>query len=163
MHQSFKEYLIAPPFYDIKRKRYDFQTLLQENFKVRADIFYTDKNNQTRNKVLTSNKISPVTGAYWFMDLGGLLSYNKERRRSDLVFNTQPFSFQEVEKISQNLLHSYNLNTSVKENNKKPRRAVSGKSYITIRNRMYPHIVECMRSLIAGKILIPQLVEELKT
>ena len=44
LHQEFKEYVISPPFHDTGRKLYDFQTLFQENFKVLADIFYTDKN-----------------------------------------------------------------------------------------------------------------------
>ena len=78
------------------------------------------------------------------MDDGGLLSYNKDYRSDipdwqifdllptykssicmmfgmfGLVFNTQGFSFQEVEILSQNLNHSYNLTTWVKENKKKP-------------------------------------------
>ena len=127
MHQEFKEYVISPPFYDMKRKTYSFQTLFQENFKVLADIFYTDKKKKTISSFFTENKISPVTLAYWFMDDGGLLSYNKDYRRKGLVFNTQGFSFQEVETLSQNLNRSYNLTTWVKENKKKPIIAVSGK------------------------------------
>ena len=151
LHQEFKEYVISPPFYDMKRKTYYFQTLFQEDFKVVADIFYTDKNKKTISSYFTENKISTiaarclVTLAYWFMDDGGLLSYNKDYRRKGLVFNTQGFSFQEVETLSQNLNHSYNLTTWVKENKKKPIIAVSGKEYINIRNIMYPHIVKCMR------------------
>lgn len=145
LHQEFKEYVISPPFYNMKRKTYSFQTLFQENFKVLSDIFYTDKKKKTISSFFTENKISPVTLAYWFMDDGGLLSYNKDYRRKGLVFNTQGFSFQEVEILSQNLNHSYNLTTWVKENKKKPIIAVSGKEYINIRDIMYPHIVKCMR------------------
>jgi hypothetical protein len=42
------------------------------------------------------NEISPVSLAYWFMDDGGLLSYNKDYVRKGLVFNTQGFTLQEV-------------------------------------------------------------------
>ncbi|RYE14100.1 MAG: hypothetical protein EOP45_20155 [Sphingobacteriaceae bacterium] len=73
------------------------------------------------------------------------ISFREDYRRKGLVFNTQGFSFQEVEILSQNLNHSYNLTTWVKENKKKPIIAVSGKEYINIRDIMYPHIVKCMR------------------
>jgi len=47
-----------------------------------------------------------ITLAYWFMDDGGLLSYNKDYVRKGLVFNTQGFTLQEI--LSQNLNKTYN-------------------------------------------------------
>ena len=72
------------------------------------------------------NEISPVSGAYWFMDDGGLLSYNKDYVRKGLVFNTQGCKGETLV-LSQNLNKTYNLDTWVKKNNPKPIIAVSGK------------------------------------
>ena len=93
----------------------------------------------TGQRVTMKNEISPVSLAYWFMDDGGLLSYNKDYVRKGLVFNTQGFTFQEVEILSQNLNKTYNLDTWVKENNPKPIIAVSGKKYNHIRDIIYTH------------------------
>ena len=54
------------------------------------------------------------------MDDDGLLSYNKDYALKGLVFNTQTFSFQEAKTLSNNLNDSYDLESWVKQNKKKP-------------------------------------------
>lgn len=39
LHQEYKEYVISPPFYNLKRNTYSFQTIFHLDFKVQADIF----------------------------------------------------------------------------------------------------------------------------
>ena len=153
LHQEFKEHVISPPFHDSKRKRYAFQTLFQENFKPLADIFYNEKKRKVIGSYFVKNKISPISLPYWFMDDGGLLSYNKNYRREGLVFNTQGFTFQEVNILLKNL----NLNTWVKENKKKPIIAVSGKKYSKMRDIIFPHIVECMRYKLPEKLEVQKV------
>lgn len=143
LHQEYKEYVVSPPFYNIKRNTYSFQTIFHLDFKVQADIFLNIYNKKIIGDM--KNDISPVSLAYWFMDDGGLLSYNKDYVRKGLVFNTQGFTLQEVETLSQNLNKTYNLDTWVKENKKKPIIAVSGKNYNRIRYLIYPHIIKSMR------------------
>ena len=49
LHQEYKEYVISPPFYNLKRNIYSFQTIFHLEFKLQADIFL--------NKELCSLKI----------------------------------------------------------------------------------------------------------
>jgi CRISPR/Cas system-associated protein Cas5 (RAMP superfamily) len=79
------------------------------------------------------------------MDDGGLLSYNKDYIRKSLVFNTQGFSFNEVNVVSENLNTTYNLETWVKLNKNKPIIAVSGKKYTQIKNLISPYIIPSMK------------------
>ena len=157
LHKEFKGFVISPPFHDCLRKTYSFQTLFEESFKVLADIFYNENNKKSVGSYFVNNKISPISLAYWFMDDGGLLSYNKDYKRKGLVFNTQGFTFQEVETLSKNLNQGYNLKTWVKENKKKPIIAVSGKEYKTIREIIFPHIVECMRYKLPEKLPVQKV------
>lgn len=157
LHKEFKEYLISPPFHDLERKTYSFQTLFQESFKPLANIFYNEKKKKIVGSYFVKNKISPISLAHWFMDDGGLLSYNKDYRRKGLVFNTQGFTFQEVEILSKNLNLGYSLKTWVKENKKKPIIAVSGKEYSKIREIIFPHIVECMRYKLPEKFEVEKV------
>ncbi len=153
LHQEYKKYLISPPFYNLKRNTYSFQTIFHLEFKLMADIFLNKEFSSKKiiGEYFMKNEISPLSLAYWFMDDGGLLSYNKDYVRKGLVFNTQGFTFQEVEILSQNLNKTYNLDTWVKENKKKPIIAVSGKKYNRIRDIIYPHIITCMKYKLPGE------------
>ena len=103
LHQGFKECVISPPFYDLKRKTCSFQTFFEKSFKPLADIFCNEERKKTVGPFFVKNKISPTLLPYWFMDNGGLLSYNKDYRRRGLVFNTQGFTSEQVHIFSQNL------------------------------------------------------------
>ncbi len=59
------------------------------------------------------NTISPISLAYWFMDDGGRLCYNKNYARKGLVLNTQGFTLDGVKVLSDNLNNAYNLKTWV--------------------------------------------------
>lgn len=145
LHSEFKDYVLSPPYFDKKRNTYSFQTVFHLNFKKLADIFLNKELKKSINIFFTEKKIQPVSLAYWFMDDGGLLSYNKDYVRKGLVFNTQGFVFNEVLILSENLNTAYNLNTWVKTNKKKPIIAVSGKEYLKIKNIILPHIIDSMK------------------
>jgi hypothetical protein len=137
--------VLSPPYFDKKRNTFCFQTVFHFNFKKLADIFLNKELKKNINTFFTEKKIENVSLAYWFMDDGGLLSYNKDYVRKGLVFNTQGFVFNEVLILSQNLNTAYDLNTWVKTNKKKPIIAVSGKEYLKIKNIIFPHIVDSMK------------------
>jgi hypothetical protein len=145
LHSEFKDYVLSPPYFDKKRNTFCFQTVFHFNFKKLADIFLNKELKKNINTFFTEKKIENVSLAYWFMDDGGLLSYNKDYVRKGLVFNTQGFVFNEVLILSQNLNTAYDLNTWVKTNKKKPIIAVSGKEYLKIKNIIFPHIVDSMK------------------
>ena len=124
---------------------YSFQTVFDSRFKSLADIFLDHQGKKTITSFFKENPISPISLAYWFMDDGGLLSYKKDWPRKGLVFNTQGFSFAEVETLSQNLNRSYDLKTWVKLNKKKPIIAVSGRESEQISRVFLPHMHESLK------------------
>jgi hypothetical protein len=90
LHNEFKDYVKAPPFFNSERNTYSFQTIFHSDFKQLADIFLNEKGKKVIKTFFKKKKnlISPVSLAYWFMDDGGLLSYNKIYPSKGLVFNT---------------------------------------------------------------------------
>ena len=145
LHDQFKEYVISEPFFNQTRNMYCFQTVFDRRFKCLVDIFIDCDGKKKITCFFKENPISPVFLAYWFMDDGGLLSYKKDWPRKGLVFNTQGFTFAEVETLSQNLNRSYNLKTWVKLNKKKPIIAVSGKEYHQISPIFLPYMHQSMK------------------
>jgi hypothetical protein len=137
LHNEFKDYVISTPFFDSKRNTYSFQTVFTSQFKVVADIFLIDQELPTKKGIgsfFLRNKISPITLAYWFMDDGGLLAYNKDYVRKGLVLNTHNFIFDEVNLLSENLNLTYSLGTWVKRNKKRPIIAISGEVYDKVKS-----------------------------
>ena len=145
LHERYKDYVISQPFYDKKRKTYSFQTIFHSDFKVLSSIFHNSEYQKSIGEYFMKNNISPIILAYWFMDDGGLLSYNKDYPRKGIVFNTQGFSFSEVEILSQNLNKTFNLESWVKNEKGKPIIAVSGKKYSSIKSIIFPHIIDSMK------------------
>ncbi len=140
-----EEYVISEPFFNQTRNMYSFQTVFDKRFKCLADIFL---NCDTKKKItcfFKENLISPLSLAYGFIDDGGLLSYKKDWPRKGLVFNTQGFTFGEVETLSQNLNRSYNLKTWIKLNKKRPIIAVSGKEYHQISGIFLPYMHQSLK------------------
>lgn len=80
------------------------------------------------------------------MDDGGLLSYNKDYVRKDLVFNTQGFTFNEAKILSENLNNACHLNTWIKQNKKGCNCDIwnleSGKQYSKIKSIIFPYIID---------------------
>lgn len=57
--------------------------------------------------------------AYWIMDDGGRLSYNKDYERKGFSINTHSFPKEQVELVCKGLQNRYGLNCWVKSNKKK--------------------------------------------
>jgi hypothetical protein len=68
---------------------------------------------------LITDYLTPLSLAYWFMDDGGRLDYNANGGKG-IIFNTQGFTFTEVEKLSKLLNHKFHLTCWVKTNKKNP-------------------------------------------
>lgn len=145
LHTEFKDYVLSAPHFDSKRNTYSFQTVFHPDFNKLADIFLDKNGKKIINCFFEENPISPISLAYWFMDDGGLLSYNKDYVRKGLVINTQGFTVNQVQLLSQNLNKAYHLNTWVKENKKKPIIAFSGKEFFKIKDLILPYILCSMK------------------
>ncbi len=91
------------------------------------------------------NSISPTSLAYWLMDDGGLLSYNKDYPRRGLVLNTHGFSLEECEILSENLNRAYNLHSWCKKNKGKHIIALPANKWPEICTMISPDVIESMR------------------
>ena len=144
-HSLFHEYVLSEPFLNQQRNTYSFQTVFHCEFKKLADIFLDTHNKKSIQDFFFKNTISPISLAYWFMDDGGLLAYNKDYIRKGLVLNTQGFTFHKVGIFSENLNNTYNLQTWVKQNKKKPVLAISGTQFHQVEKLIFPHIIFSVR------------------
>ena len=85
--------------------------------------------------------LTPRAIAYWFMDDGGLLSSNSK----GIVFYTQAFPMEEVERLAEYLHHQYYFKTWVKWNKQKPVLAISGTSFEIMKKLISAFILPSMR------------------
>lgn len=81
--------------------------------------------------------------AYWFMDDGGKLDYSDNQGKG-IVFNTQGFTENEVNEMSDQLKDKFGLKTWVGENKGKPIIKVSGHDYENVMALIGPNIIESM-------------------
>jgi hypothetical protein len=58
--------------------------------------------------------LTPRGLAYWYMDDGGKLDYNKNTKNKSVVLNTHSFTTLEVETMSEQLSSKFNLPCGVK-------------------------------------------------
>jgi LAGLIDADG DNA endonuclease family len=101
-----------------------------------------------KHKGVVDNLIkNDLTGrglAYWFMDDGGKLDYNKNSKNKGLVLNTHSFTKEEVEIMSIELRNKFNFNTNTRLN--------KNKSIIVINNDSYERFVN-----LTDKYFIPSM------
>jgi len=63
--------------------------------------------------------LTPRGLAYWYMDDGEKLDYNKNTKNKSVVLNTHSFTTCEVEKMSEQLSSKFNLICEVRSNKDK--------------------------------------------
>lgn len=91
-----------------------------------------------------SNHFTERSLAYWFMDDGGKLDYNKNSSNKSIVLNTQSFSEKEVEYLSQGLNKKYNLICEIRANKGKKVIVIKSESYSLFRKLIDPYILPDM-------------------
>lgn len=79
--------------------------------------------------------------AYWFMDDGGKLDYNKNSKNKGVVLNTQSFTTEEVELMSKQLSVKFNLECEVRSNKGKKVIVIKSTSYGVFRSLVDPYII----------------------
>lgn len=146
VYDLFDEWVISKPH---KKSRlspsgnlvinWGFQTISHEAFNPLAKLFI----NNNKKSISESLIISHLTGrglAFWFMDDGGKLDYNKNSKNKSIVLNTQSFSDTEVERLSLELKTKFNFNIEIRAN--------KGKKVIVIKNDSYPLFTELVNPYI---------------
>lgn len=125
VHTIFNEWVLSPPHKKIRLNvngniviTRGFQTFNHSAFNPLKDLFLINKNKSIPNNLI-KNHLTPRGLAYWWMDDGGKLDYNKNSKNQGLVLNTHSFMKEEVEKMSKELALKFNLNTCVRLNKNK--------------------------------------------
>ena len=145
LHEKFADYVRAAPALHRERVCLSFSTLFHTDFNPLAPIFVHPQGKNHVGVHFSENSISPVTLAYWFMDDGGALSYNKEHPPRGLVLNTHFFPRDECEILLVNLNSTYNFGCWCKKNKGRHIVAFPGKSWNDIWQVISPHVLESMR------------------
>ena len=157
VYDIFNEWVISPPHkktrVNINNKQvinWGFQTISHEAFNPLAKLFL----NNSKKGILDSLIMDYLTErglAYWFMDDGGKLDYNKNSKNRSIVLNTQSFTDQEVEKMSKELMAKFNFECELRTNKSKKVIVISNNSYPLFYELVSPHIIPEM------KYKLPQL------
>jgi hypothetical protein len=120
-----------------------FQTLSHEAFNPLAELFL----NNNKKEIPSSLIMNHLTGrglAFWFMDDGGKLDYNQNYKNKSIVLNTQSFTEEEVQMLSNELMAKFNFECELRSN--------KGKKVIVISNNSYPLFYE---------LVIPFIIPEM--
>jgi hypothetical protein len=92
---------------------------------------------------LIKNHLTPRGLAYWFMDDGGKLDYNKNSKNKGVVLNTQSFESKEVKAMAQQLSEKFNLDCEIRSGKKII--VIKSSSYSTFLSLIDPYILPEMR------------------
>ena len=120
-----------------------FQTISHEAFNFLAELFLAEKKKTISNNLIRDH-LTARGLAYWFMDDGGKLDYNKNSKNKALVLNTQSFSSEEVENMASELSLKFNFNCEVRSN--------KGKKIIVIKSMSYYNFLEITEPFIISEM-----------
>jgi LAGLIDADG DNA endonuclease family len=151
IYNVFNEWILSPPK---KKERinekgnavvtWSFQTISHEAFNQLGDLFLTKNYKSVVNNLIT-DYLSERGLAYWFMDEGGKLDYNKNSKNRGLVLNTQSFSEKEVNMMSKELKIKFNLDTNLRLNKNKYIIVINSTSFRKFLDLTYKYIIPSMR------------------
>jgi hypothetical protein len=149
--QLFDEWILSQPH---KKSRispngnivinWGFQTISHEAFNHLADLFLKQTHKGIVENLILDH-LTPRSLAYWFMDDGGKLDYNKNSKNYSVVLNTQSFTNLEVELMSEQLSGKFNLLCEVRSNKNKKIIVIKNSSYQAFYNLIDPYLVNEMR------------------
>ena len=121
-----------------------FQTISHEAFNPLAKLFVINGKKGIPNSLIIDH-LTERGLAYWFMDDGGKLDYNKNSKNKSIVLNTQSFTEKEVEIMTAELIAKFNFDCEIRSN--------KGKKVIVIKNNSYP---------LFYKLVNPYILPEMK-
>ena len=150
-HALFDEWVLSPPHEKSRLNingntviNWGFQTISHNAFNSLKDLFLINKHKGIADNLI-KNYLTGRGLAYWFMDDGGKLDYNKNSSNKGLVLNTHSFTKEEVEIMSNELRIKFNLNTSIRLNKYKYIIVINKDSYEKFANLTDDFIIPSMR------------------
>ena len=117
-----------------------FQTISHEAFNSLADLFIK-YNKKSISNSLIQNNLTNRGLAFWIMDDGGKLDYNKNSINKSIVLNTQSFTEEEVINMSKELSEKFNLGVEIRNNKGKKVIIINSASYPIVRELINPFII----------------------
>lgn len=112
-----------------------------QSFSFLANLFLNESRKKRILPGLIRDHLTDRGLAYWYMDDGGLAS----KGRFATNFHTQNFEFHEVRRLCEECFKKFALDCWPKKNKKGFCIVISGKSSITLWNRIHPWVIESMR------------------
>jgi len=150
VYNLFAEWVLAKPH--IKKRinsngnivvNWGFQTISHEAFNILSQLFIIN-NKKGITKGLVKNHLTPRGLAYWWMDDGGKLDYNKNSKNLSIVLNTHSFSKAEVEAMTIELSNKFELNCSTRNNKGKTVIVIDSSSFFVFKELIKPYLVSEM-------------------
>lgn len=122
VYNLFDEWVLSNPHKKVRVSpkgntviNWGFQTISHKAFNPLAELFLLNCKKGISESLIKKH-LSGRGLAYWFMDDGGKLDYNKNSKNKSVVLNTQSFLDIEVIKMSKELSNKFNLNCEVRSN-----------------------------------------------
>ena len=122
-----------------------FQTISHKAFNDLANLFISSDHKKSISPNLIKNYLTARGLAYWFMDDGGKLDYNKNSSNRGVVLNTQSFEAKEVKAMLKELSEKFNLDCEIRSNKGKKIIVIKSSSYSTFLSLIDPYILPEMR------------------
>lgn len=116
-----------------------FNTVSHAAFRFYGQQFYADQQKQVPR--LIHRWLTPRAIAYWFMDDGSI----KSRQSKGVIFNTQGFPRQDVERLCDVLDQQFGLLAQTRRQKDGLQIFVSGKSYERFVDLIGPFVIDSMR------------------
>jgi hypothetical protein len=117
-----------------------FQTISHEAFNILAELFLIN-NKKGISKKLIKNHLTKRGLAFWFMDDGGKLDYNKNSKNLSVVLNTHSFTKEEVKTMAIELSNKFKLNCSTRSNKGKSVIVIDSSSFNTFKRLIKPYLI----------------------
>ena len=150
VYNLFDEWVLSPPH---KKTRLNlnnniintlaFQTISHSAFNYLAELFIIN-NKKSISENLIINNLTARGLAYWIMDDGGKLDYNKNSKNKSIVLNTHSFTNEEVKILSHELAKKFGFLTEVRSNKNKKIIVINEVSYNKLRDLIDPYLVPSM-------------------
>lgn len=146
VYNLFDEWVLAKPHVKTrinangnKVTNWGFQTISHEAFNILSELFLIN-NKKGISTELIKNHLTKRGLAFWFMDDGGKLDYNKHSKNLSVsvVLNTHSFTKKEVETMRIELSNKFKLNCSTRNNKGKSVIVIDSSSFNTFKRLIKP-------------------------
>jgi hypothetical protein len=121
-----------------------FQTISHNAFNYLKSLFLINNHKGVVDN-LVKDHLTEIGLAYWFMDDGGKLDYNKNSNNKSIVLNTHNFTLEEVNVMANQISSKFNLDTYVKLNKKKYIIVIKSNSFGNFIKLTHNYIISEMR------------------